>query len=68
MWGKGTPRYRVAEGDGETYGTYDVHSVACGVRKLTYPLTVPAALLTVPTAVTARDRGPGRVSGAIDER
>ena len=68
MWGKGTPRYRVAEGDGETYGPCDVHSVACGVRKLTYPLTVQTALSTVPTAVTARDRGPGRVSGAINER
>ncbi|CAM5550916.1 hypothetical protein SCALM49S_09476 [Streptomyces californicus] len=61
MWGKGTPRYRVAEGHGETFGPYDVRSVAYRARKLTY-------LLTVPTAQTARDRGPGRVSGAIKER
>lgn len=54
MWGKGTPRYRVAMGRGETCGPDDAHSVAYTTHKLTY-------LLTVPTAVKARDR---KLSGA----
>ncbi|GAB6911962.1 hypothetical protein JCM13580A_17640 [Streptomyces drozdowiczii] len=68
MWGKGTPRYRVAARGGETHGADDVLSVAYRTHKLTY-------LLTVPTAVTARDRewggahgGQAGASGPTDER
>ncbi|GHF83737.1 hypothetical protein GCM10017667_09710 [Streptomyces filamentosus] len=48
MWEKGTPRYRVAEGRGETRAFRGTRGVAYTGQKLTVNLTVPST-------VTARD-------------
>ncbi|GEB62255.1 hypothetical protein GCM10017674_65830 [Streptomyces gardneri] len=48
MWEKGTPRYRVAAGHGETPASRGTRVVAYARQKLT-------VYLTVPSTVTARD-------------
>ncbi|GFH35517.1 hypothetical protein SCWH03_17330 [Streptomyces pacificus] len=56
---KGTPRYRVAAGRGETRAAHGARSVVYRARKL----TADVAYSTVPTAVTARDRTDSRWAG-----